>query len=69
MLSERVSTQRTGRESRRASQATSNSSGYRSSLEPKAPPTSGEITRIWLSSSSSNLARSARTVKGSWVGL
>ena len=45
MLSERVSTQRTGRPSLRASQATMTSSGYEPILAPNPPPTSGAMTR------------------------
>ena len=47
-FSERVSAHRTGRPTRRASSASSSSSGPGWDLAPKPPPTSGQITRTSL---------------------
>ena len=59
-FSERVSVHRTGRSSRRASQATRSSSGVVPCLAPKPPPTSGVMT--WTSSASrpNTIARASR---------
>ena len=67
MLSERVSTQRTGRSSLRASQATRISSGYGPILAPKPPPTSGATTRTWSASSPSRATRASFTPWAPWV--
>ncbi len=64
MLSLRVSVQRTGRPSRRASQTISTSSAL-SIFAPKPPPTSGAITRTCAGSSPSVPASTMR----SWCGV
>ena len=64
MLSLRVSVQRTGRPSLRASQTTSTSSTL-SIFAPKPPPTSGATTRICSGSSPSVPASTIR----SWCGV
>ena len=64
MLSLRVSVQRTGRPSLRASQTTSSSSAL-SIFAPKPPPTSGAITRTCSGSRPSMPASTMR----SWWGV
>ena len=66
MLSLRVSVQRTGLPSLRASQTTSSSSAL-SIFAPKPPPTSGAITRICSGSSPSMPASTMRSWCGVWV--
>ena len=65
--SERLEAQRTGTSSLRAVSATSRSSGQTEALEPKAPPTSGEITRTRSSGMPSTAAMSAWAREGVWV--
>ena len=68
MLSERSATHLTGRPVLRAAQDTSASSGNTPPFMPKPPPTSGEITRNFISGSRNTApARPARTLCGCWV--
>src|SRR5207247_657344 len=67
MLSDRVSSQRSGRASSRASHATRSSSGEPPSLAPKPPPTSGTITRTVASSSPSREVSAPFTPWAFWL--
>ncbi len=65
--SDRVSTQATGRPSRRAAQATRASSRERPPFIPNEPPTSGAITRSASSSQPKSAASPLRMANGLWV--
>ena len=69
MFSLRVSAQRAGRPSRRATQQTTACSGSAPNLAPNAPPTSGVMTRISAWSIPSMPARAARVPCAPWFGI
>jgi len=68
-FSPRVSVQRAGRPSRRATQHTTACSGSAPNLAPKAPPTSGVMIRMPAWSIPSMPARAARVPCAPWFGI
>ena len=68
-FSYRVSVQRAGRPSARATQATAACSGSAPNFAPNAPPTSGVITRIRSRSRPSILASAALVPCAPWFGI
>ena len=69
MFSLRVSIQRAGRPSRRATQQTSACSGSAPNLAPNAPPTSGVMTRSPAWSMPSMPAKAVRVPCAPWFGI
>ncbi len=67
MFSERVSIQRTGRESLRAAAATATHSSWSPALAPNPPPTSRERRRTCFSSSPSISAIPSRAANACWL--
>ncbi len=65
----RVSAQRAGRPSRRATQQTTACSGSAPNLAPNAPPTSGVTIRSAACSMPSMPARAARVPCAPWFGI
>ena len=65
----RVSAQRAGRPSRRATQQTTACSGSAPNLAPNAPPTSGVMIRSTAWSMPSMPARAARVPCAPWFGI